>query len=92
MITVSIFINGTAVVTRSARNITLTVKPDADECHYAVDDGRIITHKRSDGPNVLATKMLQGVVNIDEQPPAKPPLWARIAATFIPKQRMGTTR
>jgi len=87
MITVNVLINANTVVTRSARNITLTVKPDADECQYAVDDGRIITHKRSDGPAILAAKMLQGVINFDHIQ-AKPPLWARIAATFIPKNHL----
>lgn len=57
MITVSIFINGNPIITRSARNVG-TIE---EITQYSVDDGSVLFHKRSDGPVVLAKKMLDTV-------------------------------
>ena len=62
MITVSIFINGNPIVTRSAVNqLKDTLKGEAT---YKVDDGSIILHKRSKGAIPLAIKLLKLIKKI----------------------------
>ena len=63
MITVSIFINGNPIITRSARNV-ICVDIDKGIFRYDIDDGSIVTHKRTDGAVVLAKKMLDTVREI----------------------------
>lgn len=63
MITVSIFINGTPIFTRSARNITGTLSGLNE---YRVDTGDIISHLREDGAIQLAHKMLDTIYDIDD--------------------------
>jgi len=58
MITVSIFINGNPIFTRSAVNVS---KEDTIIQKYDVDDGRKILHARNDGAIPLAIKMLEGI-------------------------------
>ena len=59
MITVQILINGEVVLARSARNVGEAAKMDTYTYH--VDDGRVLTHTRSDGAVVLARMMLEAV-------------------------------
>lgn len=58
MITVSIFINGNPIITRSAVNKG-KVRDGFSE--YAVDDGSKVYHKQSDGPVKLAKMLLDTV-------------------------------
>jgi hypothetical protein len=60
MITVTIFINGNPIITRSAVNVGDSDSPAT----YKVDDGRVIKHTRSRGAVALAIKMLKGVKEI----------------------------
>lgn len=60
MITVTISINGRAIITRSAVNKTPDLPGNA-ESTYKVDDGRTIQHARHDGAVPLAMKLLAGV-------------------------------
>lgn len=62
MITVAIFINGNPIYTRSAVNVT--GKPKAVVHRYRLDDGTILTHKRSDGAVVLAKMMLDTIKEV----------------------------
>lgn len=63
MITVTISINGTALYTRSARN--MGEKNDKGETKYEVDDGTVIWHKRDYGAIVLAKEMLDTVKDLN---------------------------
>ena len=58
MITVTIFINGSPIFTRSARNQS---KVKNSKTLYKVDDGSEIWHKRDDGAIKLAKKMLDTI-------------------------------
>ncbi len=59
MITVSIFINGSPIYTRSAVN---TDEQDAaGATKYSCDDGSTLVHHRRDGAVILAMKMLETV-------------------------------
>ena len=62
MITVSIFINGNPIITRSATNISEGEQKGNQE--YKVDDGSIIKHNYEDGAIPLAIEMLKGVKEI----------------------------
>lgn len=59
MITVSIYINGNPIITRSA--VRKTFYPETAPNEYYVDDGHIILHIPRNGACALATKMLKGV-------------------------------
>lgn len=59
MITVSVAINGQAIMTRSAVN-TRKVN-DLGEHEYLLDDGSYVFHKREDGAKELAKKMLDKI-------------------------------
>ena len=64
MITVSIFINGKPVLTRSAVNkgpVKNKKGKDLILYQYAVDDGSTIYHAREDGAVKLAKKMLDTI-------------------------------
>lgn len=59
MITVSIFINGNPLYTRSARN---TGNEDDTGCtEYITDTGEYLYHDRDDGAVELARKMLDTI-------------------------------
>lgn len=58
MITVTIYINGTPIFTRSAVNMG---KKDEKFSKYKVDTGAWILHDPEEGAVVLATKMLQTI-------------------------------
>lgn len=58
MITVTIFINGNPIITRSAYRIE---GMEHGVCKYHVDDGSTITHHYDDGACTLAKKMLDTV-------------------------------
>ena len=58
MISVTIFINGQPIITRSARRVEGS---PPNECTYHVDDGREITHWYSEGAVALAIELLKGV-------------------------------
>lgn len=63
MITVSILINGNAIYTRSAVNVTdenVRIKADT-KCTYEVDTGVKIVHRYGDGAVVLAKLMLDTI-------------------------------
>ena len=60
MLTVSIYINGTPIITRSVRNLSKPL-PDG-RAQYQCDDGRVLLHNPSDGAIALAIQALQGVV------------------------------
>lgn len=63
MITVSILINGNAIYTRSAVNVTdenVRIKADTT-CTYEVDTGAKIKHRYGDGAIVLAKLMLDTI-------------------------------
>jgi hypothetical protein len=69
MINVTVHINGSVIISRSARNtqeeasftfLGNTVKKTA----YLVDDGRTIWHNPDDGAAKLAVAMLEGVTTI----------------------------
>jgi hypothetical protein len=57
MISVTIFINGSPVYTRSAHKI----EGETGVCKYRVDDGRTVTHDYEEGAVPLAIKLLEGV-------------------------------
>ena len=59
MISVTISINGTPVMARSAVNVGEGYKPGT--CQYEVDDARVITHNPDDGAVALAIEMLRGI-------------------------------
>ena len=59
MITVSILINGKAIYTRTAINIT--PPPDRKLNEYALDTGEKLFHNPNDGAVVLAKKMLDTI-------------------------------
>lgn len=59
MISVSIAINGTVIMARSAVNVGQGYKPGT--CQYEVDDARVITHNPDDGAVALAIEMLRGI-------------------------------
>lgn len=62
MISVSIFINGKPIFTRSAVNVTPQPLPPGDEKHlYKVDDGSFIRHQRNKGAVALAIQMLKTI-------------------------------
>ena len=61
LITVTIFINGHPILTRSAMNKGRQSKSAPDEYTYDVDDGRTLIHKRSDGVVPLAIAMLKTI-------------------------------
>ena len=58
MITVTIFINGKPIYTRSAVNQSENL---TGECRYKVDTGKVIIHKREDGAVNLAKAMLDTI-------------------------------
>jgi hypothetical protein len=58
MITVTIFINGQPIITRSAVNKGPALN---DLTRYCVDDGSAIFHKPEDGAVKLAIEMLKTV-------------------------------
>ena len=58
MISVSIAINGNAILARSAVN---TSKQGTKLCKYELDDGSIVYHDPSDGCVALAKKMLDTI-------------------------------
>lgn len=63
MITVSIFINGKPIYTRSACNIThKSPRLTSGKDMYEVDDGRVLSHHRDDGAVKLAIMLLKGVL------------------------------
>ena len=66
MISVTIAINGSTIVHRSAVNITSEFAPGSSYNEivntYRSDDGKIIKHARKDGAIKLAIKMLRLVV------------------------------
>lgn len=61
MFTVSIFINGNPIITRSAVNITDPWTGNETIHTYEVDTGEIVKHKRAEGAVKLAIKLLKGV-------------------------------
>ena len=62
MITVSIFINGTPIFTRTAVNRGLTLKKTSSTlCRYALDDGTFVLHERGKNAVPLAIKMLKTI-------------------------------
>ena len=63
MITVIVYINGTPIITRSARRRE-PFKGRDDTYSYTVDDGRVVKHKYSDGAAELSRKLLKGVKKI----------------------------
>ena len=62
MITVTIFVNGSPVYSRSARNVT---GKSSGPNRYLVDTGDVIQHFREEGAVVLAKKMLDTVHDIN---------------------------
>lgn len=58
MITVTIAINGKAILARSAVN---TLRERAGHAIYEVDDGTVIAHRREAGAVPLAIKMLKTI-------------------------------
>ena len=62
MITVTISINTSPIITRSARRIETTT--DGKVGIYKSDDGSIVKHRISDGAAILATKLLEKVETI----------------------------
>ena len=58
MISVTIYINGVPIVTRSAVNTMVTKK---GKTKYRLDDHRELWHARGDGAIPLAIEMLKGV-------------------------------
>ena len=61
MITVTIFINGSPIYSRSARNLTGKEKGLSK---YRCDDGTIIKHQREEGAIILAKRMLDTIEEI----------------------------
>ena len=59
MITVSIFINGNPVITRSARRTRMNKRGVGT---YKLDTGKTLTHNYEEGAIVLAKRMLDTVV------------------------------
>jgi hypothetical protein len=59
MISVSIFINGNPIFTRTAVNISPA--SDGSYSTYELDTGKILKHKRKDGAVKLAIKMLKTI-------------------------------
>lgn len=62
MISVSIFINGNPIYTRSAVNQKETSAKG--NFKYLLDDGSTLIHKRDDGAVVLAKKMLSTIKEV----------------------------
>ena len=60
MITVTIFVNGAPILSRSATRINKTVIK-GKKSHYKVDTGDTITHDYDDGAVILAKKMLDTI-------------------------------
>lgn len=58
MISVAVYINNVPILVRSARRVD---GEPGERCTYAVDDGRVISHRYDDGAAKLAIKLLQGV-------------------------------
>lgn len=58
MISVSISINGNAIMARSARNVETL---DDGRCRYRLDDGTEVVHDPDDGAVKLAKKMLDQI-------------------------------
>lgn len=72
MISVTVYINGVPIITRSARNIGLVSQSSSKAVkngrhQYLMDTGEVITHERVDGAAKLAIKMLEKVVDIDKE-------------------------
>ena len=57
MISVTIFINGNSIITRSA----VKTEENDNKYKYKVDDGRVIEHDYKNGAVLLAIKLLEGV-------------------------------
>lgn len=64
LITVTVSINGTPILLRSATNVTKPGVPDSEDHIYKVDDGRIIRHRRDKGAAKLAIEMLKGIKEV----------------------------
>ncbi len=64
MITVTVFINGSPIFTRSARNLG---ESSNGIYKYRVDTGDIIQHRRDDGFVPLVKMMLDTIEDIDEE-------------------------
>lgn len=62
MITVSVYVNGSPIFTRSARNLG---KSENGMHRYKVDTGETILHKREDGFVPLVKMMLDTISDID---------------------------
>lgn len=63
MITVTVYVNGAPIFTRSARN---TGREKNGVYEYKVDTGDVLMHKRTDGFVPLIKQMLDTVSDIDE--------------------------
>lgn len=65
VLVVAIYINERAIALHTARNIS----PDdgRDLCRYRINNKKTITHKRSDGANELARKVLEYVVKEEQK-------------------------
>ena len=61
MISVSIFINGNPIYTRSAVNIS---KNNKQPQKYKLDDGTILYHNQEDGAVCLAELMLETIKEV----------------------------
>lgn len=59
MLSVSIFMNGNPIYTRTVVNISRARKPGP--CVYKLDDGQEIVHDPDDGAVPLAIKMLKTI-------------------------------
>ena len=64
MITVTIFINGSPIITRSASRTKDGLGTDKDYSEYTSDDGKKIWHIPEDGAVALAIKMLKEVKEV----------------------------
>jgi|GEM_PF-1651159 hypothetical protein len=64
MITVTVFVNGSPIFTRSARNCG---ESKDGLYRYKIDTGDVIYHKRDDGFVPLVKMMLDTVEDIDEE-------------------------
>lgn len=64
MISVTIFINGNPIITRSASRTKDGLGKDKDYSEYTSDDGTKIWHVPEDGAIALAIKMLKNVEEV----------------------------
>jgi hypothetical protein len=64
MITVTVFVNGSPIFTRSARNTGYSREHGKTE--YKVDTGDFVYHTRTDGFIPLVKQMLDTIHDIDE--------------------------